>query len=96
MLSDQAHGLDTNKKVHSGVDCQTVTKYITTFFANPNEHFVNLCNNSDQTLFFNELTFARSHGSCCKKRPLTSVFNISLGTWQALMHGKTCLIPILM
>ena len=25
---------------------------------------VNLCNNSDQTLFFNALTFARSLGSC--------------------------------
>ena len=24
-----------------------------------------------------------------------SVFNISLGTWQTLMHGKPCLIPII-
>ena len=40
--------------------------------------WLNLCNNSDQTLFSNALTFARS-----------------LGTWQTLMHGKTCLIPIL-
>ena len=26
--------------------------------------WLNLCNNSDQTLFFNALTFARSLGSC--------------------------------
>ena len=27
--------------------------------------------------------------------PSASVFNMSLGTWQTLMHGKSCLIPIL-
>ena len=36
--------------------------------------WLNLCNNSDQTL--------------------ASVFKVSLGTWQTLMHEKTCLIPI--
>ena len=51
--------------------------------------------NSDQTLFSNILTFARSLGSCRKPRPSASVFNISLGIWQTLMHGKPCLIPIL-
>ena len=30
---------------------------------------LNLCNNSDQTLFSNALTFARSLGSCRKPRP---------------------------
>ena len=44
--------------------------------------WLNLCNNSDQTLFSNALTFASSLGS----------FNISLGSWQTLMHGKPCLI----
>ena len=27
------------KKVHSGVDCQTLTKYSATFFASVTEHF---------------------------------------------------------
>ena len=57
--------------------------------------WLNLCNNSDPTLFSNALTFARSLGSCCKPRPSASVFNISLGTWQTLMHEKPCLIPII-
>ena len=52
--------------------------------------WLNLCNNSDQTWFCNALTFSRSLGSCS-----ASVFNISLGTWQTLMHGKPCLIPIM-
>ena len=52
--------------------------------------WLNLCNNSDQTLFSNILTFARSLGSCGKPRPSASVFNISLGTWQTLMHEKPC------
>ena len=50
--------------------------------------WLNLCNNNDQTLFSNGLTFARSLGSCLKLRPSASVFNISLGTWQTLMHGN--------
>ena len=53
-----------------------------------------LCNNRDQTWFFNALTFARSLGMCWKLRPPASVFN-SLGTWWMLMHEKPCLIPIL-
>ena len=57
--------------------------------------WLDLCNNSDQTLFSNALMFARSLGSCWKPRPSASVFNISLGTWQTLMHEKHCLIPIL-
>ena len=44
-----------------------------------------LCNNSDQTCFFNALTFARSLGRCWKPRPPASVFNTSLRTWQILM-----------
>ena len=44
------------------------------------------CNNSDQTWFFNALTFARSLGRCWKPWPPASVFNISLGTWRMLMH----------
>ena len=31
-----------NKKLHSGVDCQTLTKYSATFFANVTEHFVEI------------------------------------------------------
>ena len=54
-----------------------------------------LCNNSDRTWFSNALTFARSLGKSLKPRSSTSVFNTSLGTWQILMHGKPCLIPIL-
>ena len=53
-----------------------------------------LCNNSDQTWFFNALTFARSLGRCWKPRPPASVFSTSLGTWRMLMHAKPCLIPI--
>ena len=56
---------------------------------------VELCNNSDQALFFNALMFAGSFGSCLKPRPSASVFNISLGTLQTLMHEKPCLIPLL-
>ena len=40
-------------------------------------------NNSDQTWFFNTLIFARFLGP--------SVYNISVGTWQMLMHEKTFL-----
>ena len=44
----------------------------------------------DQTWFFmHNLTFARSWGRCWKSRPLASVFNTSLGTWQMLIHWKT-------
>ena len=71
---------------------QTIVPYfsqILTIFS------LNLCNNSDQTWFSNTLTFARSLGRCWKPRPTASVFNISLGTWQTLMHGRPCLIPIL-
>ena len=31
-----------NKKVHSGVDCQTITKYSATVFANVTEQFVEI------------------------------------------------------
>ena len=55
-----------------------------------------LCNNSDQTLFSNTLTFARSLGSYRKPRPSASVFNTSLGSWQTLMHKKPCLILIVL
>ena len=34
--------MDINKKVHSGADCQTLTKYSATFFANVTEHFVEI------------------------------------------------------
>ena len=53
-----------------------------------------LCNNSDQTWFFNALTFARSIGRCWKLRPSALVFNTSNGTWRMLMYEKPCLIPI--
>ena len=52
-----------------------------------------LCNNSDQTWFFNVLTFARSLGRCWKPRPSASVFNTSHGTWRMVMHEKPRLIP---
>ena len=54
-----------------------------------------LCNNSDETWFFNALPFARSLGRCWKPRPSASVFNTFHGTWRMLMHEKpSCLIPI--
>ena len=53
-----------------------------------------LCNNSNQTWFFNALTFARSLGRCWKPRPLASVFNTSHRIWRMLMHEKPCLIPV--
>ena len=54
-----------------------------------------LCNNGDQTCFFNALTFARSLGRCWKTWPSASVFNTSQGTWWMLMHEKPCLIAIM-
>ena len=48
-----------------------------------------LCNNSDQTLFSNTLTFARSLGRCWKPRPSASVFNTSLGTYSILFYPIT-------
>ena len=54
-----------------------------------------LCNNRDQTWFFNALTFTGFLGRCWKPRPWASVFNPSHGTWRMLMHEKPCLIPIL-
>ena len=71
---------------------QTIVPYFSQILTN---FSLNLCNNSDQTWFSNTLTFARSLGRCWKPRPMASVFNISLGTWQTLMHGIPCLIPIL-
>ena len=38
-LMPRARQTDINKKVHSGVDCQTLTKYSATFFASVTEHF---------------------------------------------------------
>ena len=55
---------------------------------------LNLCNNSDQTCFFQSFTFARSLGRCWKPRASPSVFNTCLGTLRMLMNGKSCLIPI--
>ena len=54
-----------------------------------------LCNNSNQTCFFEALTFTRSLGRCWKPWPPATVFNTSQGTWRMLMHEKPCLIPIL-
>ena len=71
---------------------QTIVPYFSQILTN---FSLNLCNNSDQTWFSNTLTFARSLGRCWKPRPTASLFNISLGTWQTLMHGISCLIPIL-
>ena len=51
----------------------------------------NLCKNSDQTCFFYTLTFIRSLGSGYKPRTSSSVFNISLGTWQTLVQENPCL-----
>ena len=70
---------------------QSIVPYFSQILTNIS---LNLCNNSDQTWFSNTLTFARSFQRCWKPRPTASVFNISLGTWQTLMHGKSCLIPI--
>ena len=55
--------------------------------------WLNLCNNRNQTLFSNALTFARSQGRFWKPRPKAEVFNNSRGTWQTLMHWKTVLDP---
>ena len=74
---------------------QALTIKRATYFTNVTEYSLKLCNNSNQTLLSNTLTFARSLGSCWKPRPSASVFNTSLGVWQALMHEKPCLIPIL-
>ena len=47
---------------------EMVTKYSAIFFGKFDEYFVSLCNNSDPTLFFNTITFARSRGRCYKPR----------------------------
>ena len=60
MRSDQEDGY--LKNVHSLADGQTVTKYSVSLILT--NRSLNLCNNSDQTLFSNTLTFARSLGRC--------------------------------
>ena len=88
MLSDQEDGYQKNKMwTHSLIAkrWQNIVPYfsqILTFFS------VNLCNNSDQTLFSNTLTFARSFGRCWKPRPMASDFNTSpqlanVNAWKA-------------
>ena len=68
-------------------DCIEVEKWCQNIFIIFIALWLNICNNNDQTWFFNALTFARS---------LAPVFNSSVRTWQKLMHeNKTCLIPIL-
>ena len=51
-----------NKTMLPHVDCQTITKYSAIFSQILTNISLNLCNNSDQTLFSNTLTFARSLG----------------------------------
>ena len=59
MRSDREDGY--LKIVHSLADGQTVTKYSAKFFPKfLTNRSLTLCNNSDQTLFSNTLTFARS------------------------------------
>ena len=53
---------------------------------------LNLCNNIDQH-YFQYIYVCQVPRKMFK--PSVSVFNISLGTWQTLIHGKLCLIPIL-
>ena len=67
------------------VDCEKVTRYRPIYFANFDEYFVSLFNNSDQTSFFNILTFARSLGRGKNPRALPSVFNTpSFGESQCI------------
>ena len=62
IFADQEDGY--LKNVHLLVGCQTVTKYGAIFFPILTNSPLNLCNNSDQTLFSNILTFARSLRRC--------------------------------
>ena len=55
-----------------------------------------LCNNNDQTWFFDQLTSAGPLGVVKNPRLLSSGFNITLGVQQMLMHRKTSLTPILL
>ena len=53
--------------------------------------YFHLCSVScytDQTWFFNALTFARSRGRCWKQRPKAVVFNTFQGAFRMLMHWK--------
>ena len=78
------------------VDCETATKYSAILFSQIKVNILlYLCNNNDQTLFFNAFTFARSLWRCWKPWASPSDCNISPGTWRILMHEKPCLIPIL-
>ena len=45
-------------------NCDEVENIARPFFVIFSALWLNLCNNSDQTLFSNALTFARSLGSC--------------------------------
>ena len=49
-----------NINIGETVDRETVTKYSAILFVNLGEYILTLCNNTDQTLFFNALTFTRS------------------------------------
>ena len=78
--------MDINKKVRSGVNCQTLTKYSATFFANVTEHFVEIMQKQRSNIVFQCINV------CLVPRWLLKT---SLGTWQTLMHEKLCLIPTL-
>ena len=77
--------------VTESVDCEMVTKYNPIFFAKFYEYLVNLCDYSDQKHDFLYINVCQVP----KPRAPPSVSNISLGTWQTLMHEKTCLNSIL-
>ena len=51
--------MNIDENGQSPVGCETVTKYSAILFVNLGEYMLTLCNNTDQTLFFNALTFTR-------------------------------------
>ena len=53
-----------------------------------------LCNNSDQTWFYDTFTSSGPLRRCWSPHLSGSGFNISLGAEGMLMHRKSCLIPI--
>ena len=49
---------NVNETVQQRVDCETMTKIVLYFMQISVNVLLNVCNNNDQTLFFNELIFA--------------------------------------
>ena len=53
--------MNINENVQPPVDCEMVTKYSAILFVNLGEFRLSLCNDKDQTLFLDALTFERWH-----------------------------------